>query len=235
VTYLGTPVEVLCCLTALVVEIEAVDRLGGRLRDLGLRGRIGSTKMSGVDWVTIVSTISGAGLALAGTVLAYGLSSRDRRSRDDRNDRRRSYLDFILAVETAHSSLRRLAVPDRPAGDIVAETREAMATSGVYGAREKLIITADRAIVHAGEATLRALNGVRDAVRAGARLNTIDFHNAYHRYAEAVWALRRAARVDLGASPISPEDLGKSSWDSQQNCTFCRTHVAAVPVRASGE
>lgn len=185
-----------------------------------------------MDWVTLVSTVSGAVLALAGTVIAYQLSSRDRRQREDRSDRRQSYIDYILAVEMAHTALRRIADPKRTQGDLDAETAEAMSASGVYGAREKLIVTADRGILLAAERTLQALNGMRRAVRTGAIINSMEFHDAYHAYGEAVWALRRTARADLGADPISPGDLGKESWDSQENCSFCRRHRAAIPAQA---
>ena len=184
-----------------------------------------------VDWVTLVSTVSGAVLALGGTVIAYVFSARDRRSRENRGDRRQSYIDYILAVEAAHSALRRVADPNRTRGDLSVEAAEAMTNSGVYGAREKLLVTADRGIVRAGETTLEALSKMRRAARHGATLDTLEWHNAYHQYAEAVWALRRAARTDLGADQITPDDLGKLSWDSQQNCDFCR-HALAKPAQA---
>ncbi len=118
-----------------------------------------------------------------------------------------------------------MADPNRPHGDLGLETAEAMADSGVYGAREKLLVTADRGIVRAGERTLRALGELRDAARHGAATRSVAFHDAYHRYAEAVWALRRAARTDLGNAPINPADVGKPSWDAKENCAFCRAYA----------
>jgi hypothetical protein len=188
--------------------------------------------ISGVDLLTLGSTAIGAALALGGTVMAHVLTSRDRRGRDNRADRRQSYLDFILAVEKAHAGLRRLADPDRSHGDLMLQTREVMADSGIYGAREKVIVTASPPVISAAERTLNGLNDLRRAVRDGAQLNTLPYHERYHRYAEAVWALRQAARADLGSSAIQPEDVGKVSWDSQENCKFCRTALGlSVPTQ----
>jgi hypothetical protein len=186
--------------------------------------------MSGVDWVTVVSTVSGAVVALAGTVLAFLLGSRDRRSRDDRADRRQSYLTFILAVEAAHSRLREVASPQREVADRSVEARAAITDSGVFSARETFIVTANHTLLRAGEETLEALMQTYRRVRDGSRTNSMEYHDAYHRYAEAIWALRQAARADLGAAPISPADVGKESWDSQADCDFCQRHAAPAAI-----
>jgi hypothetical protein len=188
--------------------------------------------MSSVDWVTVVSTVSGAVVALAGTVLAFMLSSRDRRSRDDRADRRHSYLSYILAVEAVHSRLREVGSPHREIADRHAEARAAITESGIFSARETFIVTANQALLRAGETTLDALMEMYRRVRGGARTNTLAYHEAYHRYAEAIWALRQVARADLGAAPISPADVGKESWDSQADCDFCtaQAELARTPL-----
>jgi hypothetical protein len=180
-----------------------------------------------VEWLTLISTAAGAIIALLGTFVASIFTSRDKRARQGRNDRRQSYLEFIAAVEATHSALRWVADPGRRHGDLLVETREAMGSNNLYGAREKIIVTADPEIVLAAERTIVMLTGVRDAVRAGVPLESIEYHNAYHIYAEAVWALRRAARRDLVGSTLAPEDVGKLSWDARQNCDFCQIYDAA--------
>jgi hypothetical protein len=187
-----------------------------------------------VDWLTLASTSIGAALALAATLLAHLLRSRDTRDRDNLADRRKSYLDFVFAVEAAHAALRLLADASKGDVDILRGTREVMGESGVYGARERLLVSAHPAVVLAGERTLRALVGIRDAIRAGAKLNTLAYHDAYHSWADAIWDLRRIARTDLGLPAISPADVGKASWDSKGNCDFCanaarETTAASVP------
>jgi hypothetical protein len=183
--------------------------------------------MTGVTAATLLPTLIGALLALGGTLLAYLLNARERRTRESRADRRKTYLDFIAAVEQAHAGLRRLADPLRnPEGDLVIQTREVFSEAGIYGARERVIVTADPKVIAAAERTLQTLNDLRRAVRDGAQLNTLPFHHAYHHYAEAVWDLRRIARADFGASKITPADVGKVSWDSEAACAFCQRALA---------
>lgn len=175
-----------------------------------------------VEWSTLISTAIGAVLALGGTVIAHVLSSRDGRKRDTLADQRRAYLDFALAAEAAHDGLRRAADPGRPHGDLAVETRHAMSESGVYGARETLLVTASPAINGAGEQVLRGLRRMRKAIRAGATLGTRPYHDTYHQVADALWRLRSTARAEFGHEPLRPEDLDKTSWDSQEACPECQ-------------
>src|SRR5262249_59554267 len=108
-----------------------------------------------------------------------------------------------------------------------AEARAAITESGIFSARETFIVTANQTLLRAGENTLDALMEMYRRVRNGAQTNTLEYHEAYHRYAEAIWALRQVARADLGAAPISPADVGKESWDSQADCDFCQQHARA--------
>jgi hypothetical protein len=181
-----------------------------------------------VDWITLASTAIGAALALGGTVLAHFLGSRDGRQRENLNERRRSYLDFALAAEAAHDGLRRAADPGRDHPDLNVETRHALSDSGIYSAREALLVTASAAINGAGEQVLRQLSVMRKAIRTGAALGTPAYHDVYHPFADALWRIRRIARAEFGYEPINPEDLGKETWDSRGSCEDCTAASAAT-------
>ncbi len=189
--------------------------------------------MCTVDWIPLASTAVGAAVALIGTVLADVLRSRGQRDRDNRADRRQSYLDYVLALNAAHSRLRQIAGSTSPIPDpdLHLETGRAIRDNDVYVGREKMLMSADRSVLGAAERALLGLLGLRDAVRTGARTHTVEYHAAYHAYAESIWDLRRAIRADLGGADLAPSDLEKPSWDSRATCSFCQAQ-ASLPQQA---
>jgi hypothetical protein len=184
-----------------------------------------------VDWLTLVSTAVGGAAALLGSVIAHWLRSRDERSRSVRTDRKHGYVDYLIALDAAHARLRQIADPDDPPDDIAVRARRAFGESGVYEAREKLLLSANPAVVVPAEEALRRLASLRGAVRDGAKLHTMPYHDAYHPYAEALWKLRSGIRVDLGSAALTASDLDKPSWDEQASCDFCQQH--RIPAQAT--
>ena len=184
--------------------------------------------MPPVDWVPLVSTAVGAAVALIGTLLADVLRSRGDHDRDVRTDRRRAYVEFLLALNAAHARLREIGDPQRVAQDLSRETSGAFSENHVYEGRELMLISADRSVLRYGEKAFEALVQMRKGVRDGIKTRTPEYHLIYHRYAEAVWRLRRAIREDLGGSDLTPGDVEKSSWDGPENCEFCRKRLAVA-------
>jgi hypothetical protein len=180
--------------------------------------------MAGVDWLTVVSTAVGGAVALLGSVIAHTLRSRDERSRSVRTDRKNSYVELLTALDAAHARLRQIADPDVAPEDIAVRSRRAFGEAGVYEAREKLLLSANPPVVAPAEEALRRLAALRDTVRQGTKLHTMPYHDAYHPYAEALWRLRSAIRVDLGSRALTAADLDKPGWDEQANCDFCQRH-----------
>jgi hypothetical protein len=174
-----------------------------------------------VDLVPLVSTAVGAAVALLGTFLADALRNRGQRDRDNRSERRQSYLEFVVALDKAHGAFRHIA--DGVSPDAVRETRAAFTENRVYESRERLIMTANPAVISAAERALTGLLAVRDAIRAGATLDTPEYHEPYHVYAQTLWDLRRAIRTDLGASDLKPGNLDKVTWDARETCPFCQS------------
>jgi hypothetical protein len=175
-----------------------------------------------VDLSIVVSTAIGAAIALLGTVLGDSLRNRGSRDRDSRSDRRTGYLEFLLALDKTHAGLRDLAATPDASDDLVRDTRRVLNDNLFYASRERLIMSANPGVVRAGERAFRALLAVRGVIRHGAILDSSEYHDAYHAYARALWDLRRAIRVDLNVSDITPEDLDKPTWESRDTCAFCQ-------------
>lgn len=184
-----------------------------------------------MDWLTLMSTAVGGAVALLGSVIAHSLRSRDERSRSVRTDRKHGYVEYLIALDAAHARLRQIADPDDPPDDITVRARRAFGESGVYEAREKLLLSANPSVVVPAEEALRRLATLRGAVRDGAKLHTMPYHDAYHPYAAALWKLRSSIRMDLGSAALTASDLDKRSWDEQANCDFCQLHRSGQPAR----
>ncbi|MGW4644018.1 hypothetical protein ACWEN6_36240 [Sphaerisporangium sp. NPDC004334] len=131
-----------------------------------------------MDWVPLVSTVAGAAIALAGTVLADTLRRRDERGRSWRSDRRQCYLEFVTAVNAAHGLLRG-AASDDPQSNIHRATNKAINDSQIYRAREIFLVTAEPSVAGAGEITFKRLMAIRDAVRSGTKPGSEEFHDLY--------------------------------------------------------
>jgi hypothetical protein len=187
-----------------------------------------------VDWATATATALGAAVAIVTTVIAHLLTTRDSRKGEHRSEQRQSYFDFALAAEAAHDALRLVGDPHRESENLAIETRRAVSESGIYGAREKLLVAASPALNEAGDRVLKALSDVRRAIRDGAKLNTSAYHDVYHPLADALWELRRVARREFGHRPLQPQDIGRSTWESRATCEFCSAaRAAGVPAQRS--
>jgi len=183
-----------------------------------------------VDWLTVLATIAGGAAALFGTLIAHVLSSREDRRRQNSTERRDSYVGYLVALDGAFGMVRRLADPHETPTDLAAKLSQVFGDAGVYRSRERLLLAGNPSVVSPAEAALQRLGEMRDAVRDGAKRRTLDYHDVYHRYSEALWRLRTSIRKDLGSAELTPADVEKETWDSQANCEFCRTQRAAVAI-----
>lgn len=176
-----------------------------------------------MDWLTVVATLVGGAAALLGTVLAQTLSGREERRRVNVVERRDSYIAYLVSLDGAFSALRTLADPAGIApGELEAGTQRAMSDAGVYRNRERLLLAGSPSVLSPAEIVLRRLAVMRDAVRAGARRRTPQYHEPYHAYAEALWRLRQAIRADIGSASITLADLERETWDSRATCEQCQ-------------
>jgi hypothetical protein len=184
--------------------------------------------MRRVDVTTLIATVSGALIAIAGTVMADMLRRRDNRHRYDFGERQRAYTAMLLALGDGLEGLRGVGLRDIPAEKLIRAAGDALSTAGLYVAREKFLMSAAPAVAEAGESAFDALIGVRDAVRGGAKTGTRPFHDAYHPYAEMMWRFRLAVRDDLGAPRLRIADLKRGDWSGRTDCDVCNPAKTAT-------
>jgi hypothetical protein len=175
-----------------------------------------------VDWGTLVATVGGGSIAMAGTVLADRLRHRREDDRGTGERRRAVYIEFITAAGVCHARLRRIAQDTGEGADADTAARAALAESGLYEARERLFIDATAAVAGAGQTMFEQLRALRRVVAGGASLTSPVFHDAYHPYIGSVWAYRVAVRAELEGLSLAPEAFGWDEWDGTQRCPVCR-------------
>jgi hypothetical protein len=77
------------------------------------------------------------------------------------------------------------------------------------------------AVIIASERLLLRLGVIYEAVRAGARPDSEQYHRAYHPFTDALWAFRLAVRTEVGQPPLTPQALGRVDWSVQERCANC--------------
>ncbi|MEU7755611.1 hypothetical protein [Micromonospora sp. NPDC049171] len=177
-------------------------------------------------WISVIGAVCGAVIALAGAVTVEAQRNRDERRRNRAAARLGYCLDFAVALDSAHSALREIAQDDNAAPDRLRRANRAVQSADVFAARERLLVAGTVELVQAGELAYQRLIAIRNAIRSGAALSSRDYHRAYHAYAEAIWQLRMAARVDLDQARMHPADLRRRSWSERENCQGCRETTA---------
>jgi hypothetical protein len=184
-----------------------------------------------MDWVPLISTGIGAAIALGGTVLADVVRSRDTRERDRLADRKEVYLQLTLAHGLALQGLRDVTRGGYESDEHRRSAAAAALTAAdIYPARERLLMAAPRWVLRSAEAAFDQLIEVRDAVRDGAGTTSAAYHDAYHPYAERMWALRNSIRSDLGSSQLRPSDLARESWENRESCRICQGRIRPQPA-----
>ncbi|MFD3327534.1 CchlQ [Streptomyces sp. NPDC058701] len=176
-----------------------------------------------MEWGTLVATLGGGLIAIAGTVLADRLRTRQEHRRGLQERRRDVYTEFIAAAGAAHTELRRLAQGPVGAADLEAASRSALTDARIYEVRERLFLDASPRIAGTGQTMFERLRALRRAVATGAGISTPEFHDIYHPYLDAVWAYREAVRDELEGHALTPAAFGWSAWDGRERCPRCGT------------
>ncbi|UFQ14305.1 MULTISPECIES: CchlQ [Streptomyces] len=179
-----------------------------------------------MEWGTLVATLGGGLIAIAGTVLADRLRTRQEHRRSLQARRRDVYTEFITAAGEAHTQLRRLAQNGAGATDLEEASRSALTNARVYEVRERLFLGASSRVAGTGQTMFERLRALRKVVASGAGISTPAFHDIYHPYLDAVWAYRKAVRDELDGHALTPADFGWSAWDGRERCPHCTERAA---------
>ncbi|WP_422769000.1 hypothetical protein ACN28C_19660 [Plantactinospora sp. WMMC1484] len=174
-----------------------------------------------MEWIPLVGAICGAVIALAGALAAEVQHNRAERRRHREAERVGYCLDFVVALDSAHSALRAVAQSDEDASRRLPSANRAVHEANVFAERERLLVAGTLEVVKAGEFAYRRLIGVRNVIRSGATPSSRDYHRAYHEFAEAIWQFRMAVRTDLDHARLEPVDLERRSWSERENCRGC--------------
>jgi len=174
-----------------------------------------------MDLLPLLATATGAVIALSGTLLADVRRDRRQRDRDIDQIRRETCVGFVLAVNAAHAGLRDVGYSSVQGDDRRDAVHRAVTEAGLYGARERLLMTAPAALVTAGETTFARLVAIRNAITDGAKTRSREYHDAYHPFATALWQFRLAVRADFGQEGFTPASVDRTSWSEIETCVFC--------------
>jgi hypothetical protein len=152
----------------------------------------------------LLAAALGAMIALTSTLLAEFVRARRERVVVLDQVRYESYLGFMLAIQRANDLLRTVpASSDEPAALVAAAMRD----SGLYDARERLLVTGAAEMVLISEAAFRSMLKLRDAAAQGTPLTWPDYHPATDSMAKIAWALRQAARKEFHGVPLNLEQI----------------------------
>ncbi|WP_433305711.1 hypothetical protein ACQP2F_18820 [Actinoplanes sp. CA-030573] len=170
-------------------------------------------------WEALPAAAIGAVIALTGTLMGDVRRDRQQRGRERYSDRRKYCVEFTVALTRALGGLRTVTTRGLAGEELRAAAAEAMEPT--YVAREQLLLSGTGEIVVAGEEVFHRLVDVRDAVRSGASLDSVAYHDAYHAFSDALWKFRLAVRADLEEPTLSPADLERPDWSDRDRCTVC--------------
>lgn len=170
-------------------------------------------------WQALVSAAVGAVLALAATLLGDVRRDRQQRGRDLSAERRKYSVAFTVALTETLGALRAAAARGLDETELRPAVGAAM--NPTYVAREQLLLSGSASLVVTGEAAFHRLVDIRDAVRSGAGLDSVEYHDAYHAFSDALWRFRVAVREDLRQSALDPADLQRPDWTDRDRCATC--------------
>ncbi|GAA3228388.1 hypothetical protein ACFO1B_21515 [Dactylosporangium siamense] len=174
-----------------------------------------------MTWAALVSAAVGAALALSGSLLVEVRRDRRQAFRERQASRRQASVDFVLALGGALNALRDAARSGADPQTLARDTTSAVGDSGLYAAREHILMSGTPALVTAAEVAFHALIDVRNAVRSGAALTSEAYHTAYHRHSETMWQFRLAVRADLGERGLTPSVVQQRDWSDRDRCRSC--------------
>lgn len=159
-----------------------------------------------MDWMPLLSTLSGAAIGITATVIADRSRRRREESRRAKDERRDAYAEFSTALKAAGEEIRAVALGDHMS-DSARDTavREAFRGTGLYTASERLWLVGPRQVVTAGNEAFHSLRRLRDAYARGVAVGSDEDAPLIAQRRTAMARMRDLMREDLGAERLGIE------------------------------
>ncbi|MER7181185.1 hypothetical protein ABT404_17170 [Streptomyces hyaluromycini] len=159
-----------------------------------------------MDWMSLLSTLTGAVIGITATLIADRNRWRREGLRHAMEVRREAYTEFASALKAAGEEMRAVALGDHMSDSVRdAAVREAVRGSGLYTASERLWLVGLPQVVAAGNEAFHGLRAIRDAYARGVAVGSPEEARLIGVRRSAMAQMRRLMREDLGIGPLGIE------------------------------
>ena len=155
-----------------------------------------------MTWISLLATLVGAMIARGSALLVERRRTQRETTAEWHRTRRELYARFLASHAQAGSDLRNIAAtPGLEASERYRQARTAY--THCYASRHELELLAPRTVVDPAEKCSGAVRGMRDAVSAGALVDSDQFLELTRRYLDLRLETRDAMRAEIAASNAS--------------------------------
>lgn len=162
--------------------------------------------MRRMDWMPLLSTLAGAAIGIAATLIADRTRWRHEEARHAQELRRVVYTEYASALKDAGEEIRAVAL-----GDHLSESardtavREAFRGTKLHMASEQLWLVGPPLVVAAGNQAFHSLRQIRDAYARGVAVGSAEDRALVQLRRAAMAEMRGRMREDLGIGPLGIE------------------------------
>ncbi|MFF4353140.1 hypothetical protein [Streptomyces sp. NPDC001530] len=159
-----------------------------------------------MNWIPLLSTLTGAVIGIAATLIADRNRWRREETRHALEVRREVYTEFVSALKAAGEDMRAVALGDHMSESArEAAVREAFRGTGLYTASERLWLVGPQQVVTAGNEAFHSLRRMRDAYARGVAVDSAEGVPLIAQRRTAMARMRELMRKDLGVGPLGIE------------------------------
>ncbi|MFF0190964.1 hypothetical protein [Streptomyces sp. NPDC005244] len=159
-----------------------------------------------MNWISLLSTLTGAIIGIAATVIADRNRWRREEARRALDVRREVYTEYVSALKAAGEEIRAVALGDyRSESARDSAVREAVRGTGIYLASERLWLVGPPQVVAARNEAFHRLRALRDAYAGGVAVGSAADAPLIEGRRRAMAQMRRLMREDLGVGPLGIE------------------------------
>lgn len=170
----------------------------------GASASVRTSSADGLDALALHMT--GAVIGIAATLIADRNRWRREVTRHALEVRREVYTEYVSALKAAGEEIRAVALGDHNSGAARdAAVREAVRSTGVYTASERLWLVGPPQVVERGNEAFHCMRALRDAYARGVAVGSAGDAPLIERRRKAMAQMRRAMREDLGIGPLGIE------------------------------